>query len=186
MSTLSATLLLDASILDEPYAFYRRLVAEAPVWCVPDTEIVTVSSYDAVTEVVGRVDDFSSNLHSILYRSTLGTPALFPLEPGGLQTLAIADPPVHAVHRGTVFPELVARRMAALRTDIEALAEERLATALSRVITHLTNPAARIRVRGTHGAVFSHQWTRPSPTACRASWTKESDASRCKPRREDC
>ena len=80
---LSATLLLDASVIDDPYAFYRRLVAEAPVWCVPDSEIVIVSSYDAVTEVVSRVDDFSSNLHAILYRSALGTPELLPFEAGG-------------------------------------------------------------------------------------------------------
>src|SRR5262245_27958797 len=125
----SAALLLDASVIDDPYAFYRRLLAEAPVWCIPDSEIVIVSSYDAVTEVVSRVDDFSSNLHALLYRGALGTPALMPFEPG-LQTLAIADPPVHTAHRGAVFPELIARRMAALRTDIEALAEEHLAKAL--------------------------------------------------------
>lgn len=128
---LSATLLLDASVIDDPYPFYRRLVAEAPVWRVPDTEIVVVSSFGAVTEVVSRVDDFSSNLHAILYRSALGTPALLPFDAGGLQTLAVADPPVHTKHRSTVFPELIARRMAALRTDIEALAEERLSKALS-------------------------------------------------------
>ena len=79
---LAATLLLDASVIDDPYAFYRRLVAEAPVWHVPDTEIVVVSSFDAVTEVVNRVDDFSSNLHAFLYRSTLGTPGLLPFEAG--------------------------------------------------------------------------------------------------------
>ena len=54
---LTATLLLDASVIDDPYAFYRRLVAEAPVWCVPDTGIVIVSSFAAVSEVVSRVDD---------------------------------------------------------------------------------------------------------------------------------
>src|SRR5262249_3119538 len=107
---LSATLLLDASVIDDPYAFYRRLVAEAPVWCVPDTEIVIVSPYDGVTEVVSRVDDFPSTLHALLSRSALGPPALLPFESGGVQTLAIAAPPVHARHRGTVFPELVARR----------------------------------------------------------------------------
>ncbi len=51
---LSATLLLDASVVDDPYAFYRRLVAEAPVWCVPDTEIVVVSSYDAGAHEASR------------------------------------------------------------------------------------------------------------------------------------
>ena len=126
---LAATLLLDPSVLDDPYAFYRRLVADAPVWCVPNTAIVVVSSFGAVTEVVGRVDDFSSNLHALLCRGARSTPELVPFPADGLQTLAIADPPVHTVHRRTVFPELVARRMAALRTDIEALAEQRLAEA---------------------------------------------------------
>jgi cytochrome P450 len=139
---LSATLLLDESVIDDPYDFYRRLVAEAPVWCVPDTEIVIVSSHEAVSEVVSRVDDFSSNLHALLYRSPLGTPALVPFEAGGLQTLAIADPPVHTVHRRAVFPELVARRMAALRPDIEAFAREHLANALSKAQFEVMNDLA--------------------------------------------
>ena len=128
---LAATLLLDESVVADPYPFYRRLVAEAPVWRVPGTAIVVVSTHDAVTEVVSRVDDFSSNLHAILYRGALGAPELLPFEAGGLQTLAVADPPLHTTHRRAVFPELVARRMAALRHDIETLARERLATALS-------------------------------------------------------
>src|SRR5262245_60983103 len=116
---LPATLLLDASVIDDPYPFYRRLVADAPVWRVPGSDIVVVSSFDGVTEVVGRVDDFSSNLHALVYRCANGTPALLPFDSRGLQTLAIADPPVHGKHRSTVFPELMARRMAALRTDVE-------------------------------------------------------------------
>src|SRR5262245_6327099 len=99
---LAPTLLLDASVIDDPYAFYRRLVAEAPVWCVPDTEIVIVSSFGAVSEVVSRVDDFSSNLHALLCRSALGTPELVPFDPG-VHVLATADPPVHTAHRSAVF-----------------------------------------------------------------------------------
>src|SRR6516225_1758238 len=111
LGDLSATLLLDPSVIDDPYSFYRRLVAEAPVWCVPGTKIVIVSSYDAVTEAVGRVEEFSSHLHSLVYRSAVGTPELIPFDTGGVHTLATADPPVHAAHRATVFPELVSRRM---------------------------------------------------------------------------
>lgn len=128
---LAATLLLDAAIIDEPYAFYRRLVAEAPVWRVPGTDVVVVSSHDAVAEVVSRVDDFSSALHAIVYRGPDGRPARLPFDSTGLESLAVADPPVHTTHRRTVFPELVARRMTALRPEIEALVRERLATALS-------------------------------------------------------
>jgi len=129
---LAARLLLDAAVVDEPYAFYRRLVAEAPVWRVPGTEVVVVSSHAAVAEVVARVEDFSSTLHAILYRGADGMPALEPFDSSGLESLAVADPPVHTAHRRTVFPELVARRMQALRPEIEALSREHLGRALSQ------------------------------------------------------
>jgi hypothetical protein len=61
LGDLPATLLLDPSVIEDPYPFYRRLVAEAPVWGVPGTGIVIVSSHAAVTEAVGRTDDFSSH-----------------------------------------------------------------------------------------------------------------------------
>jgi cytochrome P450 family 144 len=130
-SALKAEFLLDPGIIDQPCAFYKRLVEEAPVWQVPGTDIVVVSSYAAVTEAVGRVDDFSSNLVALLYRRDDGTPAVHPFEPG-IQALATADPPSHSIHRKKVFPELVARRMAALRGDIEHLALGNVQQALNR------------------------------------------------------
>jgi cytochrome P450 len=129
---LSPTLLLDAATIEDPYQFYRQLVAQAPVWHVGGTEIVIVSSFAAVTEATNRVDDFSSNLLGLLYREDDGTPAVVPFELGDAsQALATADPPAHAGHRSAVFPELVARRMAALRPDVEALAEEYITRALA-------------------------------------------------------
>jgi cytochrome P450 len=128
---LAATLLLDPAVVDEPNAFYRRLLAEAPVWRVPGTAIVVVSSFAAVGEAVSRTEDFSSNLLALLYRGPLGTPELLPFDVG-IQTLATADPPMHTAHRRAVFPELVARRMAELRPDVEALAREHLARALAK------------------------------------------------------
>ena len=64
---IPATLLLDPEVLEHPYAFYDRLRREAPVWRVPGTDIVTVASFDAVADAVGRVEDFSSNLESADY-----------------------------------------------------------------------------------------------------------------------
>jgi cytochrome P450 len=126
-----ATLLLDHAVVDDPYPFYRRLVTEAPVWCVPGTDIVIVSSFGAVTEATKRTDDLSSNLRALLYCTDAGTPATLPFDAGiDAQALATADPPIHTVHRNAVFPELVARRMATLRPDIEALADSHLNRAL--------------------------------------------------------
>jgi cytochrome P450 len=130
---IPAGLLLEAAVVADPYAFYRRLVDEAPVWRVPGTDIVIVSSFAAVTEATNRVDDFSSNLRGLLYRTDDGTPAVLPFDTGdGVQALATADPPLHTVHRSSVFPELVARRMSALRSEIEVLAESHIAAARAR------------------------------------------------------
>jgi len=130
---LPATMLLDAAVVENPYPFYRRLVADAPVWHVPGTPVVIVSSFAAVTEATNRVEDFSSNLRGLLYRTEDGLPAVLAFDAGeGNDALATADPPMHTVHRSAVFPELVARRMATLRLEIETLAEHHIAPALTR------------------------------------------------------
>ena len=140
---LPASLLLESAVIEDPYPFYRRLVDEAPVWRVPDTEVVIVSSFGAVTEATNRVDDFSSNLRSLVYRTDAGTPAVLPFDTGvDVQALATADPPLHTVHRSSVFPELVARRMAALRPEIKALAESHIDAALSRSPVEFMNGIA--------------------------------------------
>jgi cytochrome P450 len=128
---IPARLLLDPAVIDDPYPFYRRLLAEAPVWRIPGTTIVVVSSFDAVTEAAGRVADFSSTLRGLLYRSQSGEPAVFPFDTGGMDALATADPPLHTRHRSAVFPELVARRMSTLRPDVERLAHDRVDAAAS-------------------------------------------------------
>jgi cytochrome P450 len=121
MSELTASMLLHPNVLDEPYDFYRILRTDAPVWTVPSTAIVTVATFALISEAVGRPEDFSSNILSLLYRDEDTLPAR--LEFGGTAppTLATADPPLHTTHRRAVFPELVARRMLTLESDISAL-----------------------------------------------------------------
>jgi len=126
---IPAELLLDPQVLDNPYPFYRRLREEAPVWEVPGTEVFTVSTYELVAEAAGRVEDFSSNMHCLLYRDEAGLPGRFAFGEGG-QALATADPPLHAIHRDAVFPELVAKRMEALEPDIVELANQLVSRAL--------------------------------------------------------
>jgi cytochrome P450 len=121
-----ATTLLDPNVIDDPYHFYRQLIAEAPVWRIPGTTIVAVNSFAAVTEAAARTDDFSSNLRGVLYTTSTGEPAVFPFDSGGMDALATADPPMHTRHRSAVFPKLVARRMAELRPDVEDLAHPRV------------------------------------------------------------
>jgi cytochrome P450 len=124
VQTISGTRLLDAEVIAEPYGFYEELRAEAPVWEVPGTGIFTVATYQLLAEAAARVEDFSSNLNCLLYRDAQGMPCRLSFGNAGIQALATADPPTHALHRGTVFPELVAKRMAALEPDVVEIAED--------------------------------------------------------------
>ena len=83
-----------------------------------------VSTFELVAEATGRVTDFSSNINFLLYRDDAGLPCRLPFGDAGAQALATADPPMHALHRSTVFPELVAKRMAALEPDIAEIAND--------------------------------------------------------------
>jgi cytochrome P450 len=121
MSDLTASMLLHPNVLDDPHDFYRTLRTQAPVWAVPGTDVVTVSTFELISEAVGRPEDFSSNISSLLYRDDDGLPARLDFGGAAPPTLATADPPLHTTHRRAVFPELVARRMLTLEDDIRAL-----------------------------------------------------------------
>ncbi|HMG42573.1 MAG TPA: cytochrome P450 [Acidimicrobiales bacterium] len=130
-SDIPATTLLDPAVIDDPYPFYRRLHEAAPVWLVPGTEVCVVGSFAAVVEATGRIDDFSSSMHHFLYRDDEGLPARLPFG-DGTQVLAVADPPVHKVHRQAVFPDLMARRMAGLEPEITGVTDRCLDDALAQ------------------------------------------------------
>jgi cytochrome P450 len=127
---ISGTLLLDPRVIEDPHGFYGKLRAEAPVWQIAETGVFTVSTFELLAEVTGRVENFSSNLHCLLYRDEEGLPCRLSYGDAGVQALATADPPVHALHRGTVFPELVARRMEELEADIVDIANRCVTRAL--------------------------------------------------------
>jgi len=119
---IPGTMLLDPKVIEDPYPFYQRLHAEAPVWMVPGTDVCIVSSFALVVEATGRVNDFSSSMHYLLYRGDNGLPARLTFGEG-TQVLAVADPPVHTVHRKVVFPDLMARRMSGLEAEVAEVAE---------------------------------------------------------------
>ncbi len=130
--TISGTHLLDPAVIDKPYEFYEDLRERAPVWEVPGTGIYTVATFQLLAEAASRVEDFSSNIHCLLYRDTDGMPCRLHFGDDGVQALATADPPMHALHRDAVFPELVAKRMAALEPDIVEIAEDCVSKAIDQ------------------------------------------------------
>jgi cytochrome P450 len=141
---IAPTLLLDARVIDDPYPLYRRLRADAPVWEVPGTGLFTVSTFELLAEATNRIDDFSSNITCLLYRDDEGLPRRLPFGDAGGQALATADPPAHALHRSTVFPELVAKRMAQLEPDVVAIADECVMQALDRGTVEFMNAIGNV------------------------------------------
>jgi len=129
---LSGTELLDPAIIQNPHPFYRQLLEQAPVWRVPDTDVVVVSSFELLAEAARRVEDFSSNMRCLLYRDASGLPARLSFGDMMVQTLATADPPLHTAHKRTVFPEFVAKRMALLAPEITEAATHYTAQALAK------------------------------------------------------
>ena len=128
---LPGTLLLDRDVINDPYPFYAQLRDHAPVWRVPGTEVFAVSTFARLNEAAARVEDFSSNMRCLLYRDDGGLPARLSFGESGADALATADPPIHKLHRDAVFPELVAKRMAALEPEIAQISSRCVERALA-------------------------------------------------------
>ena len=131
-SAIPATRLLDPAVVEDPNDFYRQLRSEAPVWEIPGTGLFTVSTFELLSEASARVEDFSSRISFLLYRGNAGLPQRWSYGDIGSQALAAADPPEHTLHRKTVFPELVAKRMSGLEPDITDLATSLIGAAIAR------------------------------------------------------
>jgi cytochrome P450 len=129
-ASIPGSLLLDDASIETPYPLYRRLLAEAPVWRVGDTDVFAVSAYDLLTEAARRVEDFSSQLRFLLYRDACGLPGRSEHGPASLQVLATADPPTHSVHRALMIPAFSPPRLAALEQVIRRRTAELVTAAL--------------------------------------------------------
>ncbi len=127
---IPGTLLLDPEVLGDPYPLYKRLREHAPVWEIAGTGVFTVNTFELLVEASGRVGDFSSAMKCLIYRDEAGLPGRFEFGQSDGQVLATADPPLHEIHRGAVFPELVTKRMETLDSEIHDLAEGLVTNAL--------------------------------------------------------
>jgi cytochrome P450 len=122
------TLLFRDDVLADPTPLYAFLRRHAPVWEIPGTSTFVVSKAELVGEAVGRPEDFSSNLTSLVYRGADGAPAVFDMAPLGAAThvLATADRPVHTPHRALLQPALSRARVAALEPAVRTMVDELL------------------------------------------------------------
>jgi cytochrome P450 len=118
--------LFDAEYLQDPYPLYERMRAAGPVRRVGDSEFYAVSSWDAVTEAITRVEEFSSNLTATMVYQPDGTVTPFTMAPFGdpSHALATADDPAHAAHRKMLIPHLAAKKIRALEAFATETAEQ--------------------------------------------------------------
>ncbi|MGV0791671.1 cytochrome P450 [Mycolicibacterium sp. XJ1819] len=108
--------LFDDRYIQDPYPLYDRMRAAGPVHRIGDSDFYAVCDWDAITDVVARPQDFSSNLTATMtYRDGRIVPFVMGELGGDMQALATADDPSHAVHRKLLLPHLSARRVTALR-----------------------------------------------------------------------
>jgi hypothetical protein len=118
--------LFDDECLQDPYPLYERMLAEAPVHRIGDSDFYAVCSWDAINEAIARPEDFSANLTATMMYGPDGT--VTPFEIGQLggptQALATADDPAHAIHRKALTPQLAAKRIRAFEPFIAATANE--------------------------------------------------------------
>ncbi|HEV7580398.1 MAG TPA: cytochrome P450 [Mycobacterium sp.] len=105
-----------AESLQDPYPLYERMRAEGAVHRIGASEFYAVCGWDAVNDVIGRPEDFSSNLTATMTYTAEGAVQAFEMDPlgGPTHVLATADDPGHAVHRKLLVRHLAARRIRAI------------------------------------------------------------------------
>ncbi|WP_328353642.1 cytochrome P450 [Mycobacterium sp. NBC_00419] len=101
--------------IQDPYPLYNRLREAGPVHRVGDSGFYLVCDWEAITEVVTRTEDFSSNLTATMTYTADGGVAPFTMDKVGGPThiLVTADDPIHAAHRKLVLSQFTAKRVRA-------------------------------------------------------------------------
>ncbi|GLP79863.1 cytochrome P450 [Mycobacterium antarcticum] len=124
------TLLADATdffgteALQDPYPLYDRMRDQSAVQRIGDSAFYAVCGWDAVTDAVNRVGDFSSNLTATMVFRDDGTVTPFDMGTlgGPMHALATADDPVHDAHRKMLLPHLSAKRIRVIEEFAEVTA----------------------------------------------------------------
>ncbi len=118
----------DPAVLESPYDYYRKLREEAPVFRDPHTNLVFVSSYERVLEVLRNHELFSNRFGVAMGGSGRGPkPEVNEVLQQGyppVDTMLTADPPEHKRFRGLVNKAFTPRRVNALEPAIQKIADE--------------------------------------------------------------
>jgi cytochrome P450 len=128
--------ILDPELIQNPYGFFRALIAQAPVYQIPGTEVYLVSSRTLIEKVLRNHRDYSANLTGILVTGEDGTPEVFDFSEfgGSVDAIANADEPRHSEHRKLVLPQLNARKMDEMEPELRRWSGQRIKPLVDRGI----------------------------------------------------
>lgn len=120
-------------VIQDPYPFYARLREAGPVHRVGESGFYLVSDWAAITDVVTRTEDFSSNLTATMTYTPEGGVTPFDMDGVGGPThiLVTADDPIHAAHRKLVLSQFTAKRVRAFEPLIAEIFEKLWATGIA-------------------------------------------------------
>lgn len=113
--------------LSDPFAVYQAGLAQGPVHAVPRAGLTIVLGYAALTEAIGRIDDFSNDFSAVLAGMRSADPDVMAvLETGWPQrnTLLTADPPDHTRFRKLVNLAFSMKRVDALEAHMRRLVND--------------------------------------------------------------
>ncbi len=117
---------MDPEIQESPFAYYRALIEQAPVYFMPELQAFVVSRYRDVQHVLSHPEIWSNDLLgkaglSMFQHAT----AQAVLEEGGWprDTKLQTDPPIHRDYRALVAPAFTAGRVRALEPFVRETAE---------------------------------------------------------------
>ena len=127
--------LLDPAIQAEPYAYYRALQEQAPVYRMPDSGAYLVTRYADVQHVIAHPEIWSIDLlgkggFSMFQHAEARE--LLEREGLGRNTKLSTDPPEHKGYRAIVNASFTASRVRASAPFVRAIAEELVERALAQ------------------------------------------------------
>lgn len=117
----SAPSLMDPEVMQNPFPFYQRALANSPVMPIPGTPMRVVMSYDLCSEAAGRVEEFSNDFTAAISGAMAEDPEVKAILEQGwpqINTLLTADPPVHTRFRKLVNLAFSMPRVNALEDGI--------------------------------------------------------------------
>jgi len=132
---LSAYDPFDPALVERPFAYYRALRREAPVYRDPKSGIFMVSTYALVVEALRRHDDFSSAFGPALQGRGGPRPEVAAILREGypvVDTMLTCDPPAHHRYRALVSKAFSAKRIAKMEPFIQKVASDLADTFVAR------------------------------------------------------